>query len=208
MYILSSSSPCRNVIFTFSCPNSRSPWATITNNNWIYVCLITWENLIVGNTFLLRIPFVNQSSLVFVIHGPADTGILLWRTHARQKYPHICTLSINTGKNQSVKAQVIYILTNQYKYSVLHQYYITKGRNSMIYKEICKVQKPRDAHERQKRISRADQEGWKGRATDTLQPIHHVTIAPLWSPRRGHHSPCSEIWICGSALSENSPSST
>jgi len=40
MYILSSSSPCRNIVFISSCSNSTSPWVTLVKTaEWMYVWL-------------------------------------------------------------------------------------------------------------------------------------------------------------------------
>jgi len=90
--------------------------------------------------------------------------MLLRCTYAGRKYPYICTLSISTNKIHSAKVEyestvVIYIPTKQYKYLVIiehnlisHQYYITKGHKSMIYKEIYNEHKLVDAHELQKKL--------------------------------------------------------
>jgi len=53
--------------------------------------------------------------------------------YAGQKYPHVYTLSISTGKNQSTEISgALYILTYEYNYKVitrgdtiLQEYYIT-----------------------------------------------------------------------------------
>ena len=44
---------------------------------------------------------------------------LLQRIYAGQKYPHVYTLSISTGKNQSAEASgALYIPTHEYSYKV------------------------------------------------------------------------------------------
>jgi len=71
---------------------------------------------------------------------PAGTETLLRRIYAGQKYPHVYTLSISTGKNQSTEASgALYIPTYEYNYKVitrgdpiLHEYYITDMRNCEI----------------------------------------------------------------------------
>ena len=58
------------------------------------------------------------------------------RIYAGRKYPHVYTLSISTGKNQSTKARgALYILTYEYNYKVIircdtivQEYYITDSR--------------------------------------------------------------------------------
>ena len=48
------------------------------------------------------------------------TETLLWRIYVDQKYTHIYMLSINTGKNQSMKVRgVFYILIYEYNYKVI-----------------------------------------------------------------------------------------
>ena len=57
-----------------------------------------------------------------------------------EKYPHIYTLSISTGKNKSTEASgALYIPTHEYNYKVitrgdpiLHEYYITDVGNCEI----------------------------------------------------------------------------
>ena len=64
------------------------------------------------------------------------TETLLRRIYAGQKYPHIYTLSISKGKNQSMEARgSLYILIYEYNYKVitrcdtiLQQYYINDKR--------------------------------------------------------------------------------
>jgi len=70
---------------------------------------------------------------------------LLRRIYVGQKYPHIYTLSINTGKNQSTEARgALYILTYEYNYKVitrwdtiLQEYYIA-GRHNCEYIRRCR----------------------------------------------------------------------
>ena len=51
---------------------------------------------------------------------PAGTGTLLRRIYAGQKYPHVYTLSISTGKNQRTEASgALYIPTHEYNYRVI-----------------------------------------------------------------------------------------
>ena len=74
----------------------------------------------------------------------ADTETLLQRIYASQKYLHVYTLSISTGKNQSTEISgALYIPTHEYNYKVitrgdpiLHEYYITDMCNCEITK-IC-----------------------------------------------------------------------
>ena len=48
------------------------------------------------------------------------TETLLRHTYAGQKYPHVYTLSISTGKNQSTEARgALYIPTQEYNYKVI-----------------------------------------------------------------------------------------
>ena len=48
------------------------------------------------------------------------TETLLRRVYAGRKYPHVYTLSISTGKNQSTKARgTLYIPTYEYNYKVI-----------------------------------------------------------------------------------------
>jgi len=62
--------------------------------------------------------------------------MLQQRIYANWKYPHVYTLSISTGKNQSTKVHgVLYIPTYEYNYKVitgcdtiLQENYITDGR--------------------------------------------------------------------------------
>ena len=55
------------------------------------------------------------------------TETLLRRIYIGQKYPHIYALSINTGKNQSLKVRgALYIPTYEYNYKVI------KGRDTML----------------------------------------------------------------------------
>jgi len=59
--------------------------------------------------------------------------MLVRRIYAGRKYPHVYTLSISTGKNQSTKLRgALYIPTYEYDYKVitgcdtiLQEYYIT-----------------------------------------------------------------------------------
>ena len=59
--------------------------------------------------------FWNKISVLFrcsVMPDPAGTETLLWHIYLGQKYPHIYTLRISTGKNQSTKVRnVLYIPT-------------------------------------------------------------------------------------------------
>jgi len=49
--------------------------------------------------------------------------MLLQHIYVGQKYPHIYTISISTGKNQSTKTRdVLYISTYEYNYKVITKY--------------------------------------------------------------------------------------
>jgi len=73
-----------------------------------------------------------------------------------QKYPHIYTLSISTGKNQSTKARsALYILTYEYNDKVitefdtiLLEYYITdrhKCENTKRYTSMNSIKEARES---------------------------------------------------------------
>ena len=106
-----------------------------------------------------------------------STGTLLQHTYARQKYPHICTLSISTTKKSECESIVIiYISIDQYKYIVikehdiiLHQYHIIKRRKSMIYN----IRRLRDAHELQNGVASQRKRRQIG---DDLQLIYQASI--------------------------------
>ena len=70
--------------------------------------------------------------------------MLLRRIYADHKYPHVYTLNISIGKNQSMKARItLSILTYEYNYKViiecetiLQKYYITDMVQLQEYKEV------------------------------------------------------------------------
>ena len=102
---------------------------------------------------------------------PTGTETLLRRIYVGQKYPHIYTLSINTGKNQSMKVYgVLYIPTYKYNYKVttrcdtiLKEYYIIDRRKCENAKKYTYVNSTKCPHELQKENSRDEQRAWKGR---------------------------------------------
>jgi len=93
---------------------------------------------------------------------------------------------------------VIYVPIILYNYTVitnhdpiLHEYYNTKRRKIMIYREIYTVQKLEKAHEQQKGILRADQEGLEGKE---LRTVNVIPPCFCCNDRRGHHGPSPGIW--------------
>jgi len=79
-----------------------------------------------------------------------------------RKYPHIYTLSINTGKNQSSKIRgALYILTYEYNYkfitrgdAILQEYYITDRRKCENIKGYASMNSTKGADELHKENSR------------------------------------------------------
>ena len=70
------------------------------------------------------------------------TETLLYRIYVGQIYTHIHTLSISTGKNQSMKVRcALCIPTYEHNYKVIQdvtqqEYYITDRKNARIQKDI------------------------------------------------------------------------
>jgi len=93
------------------------------------------------------------------------TEMLLRRIYAGRKYPHIYTLSISTGKNQSTKLRdVLYIPTYEYNYKVitrcdtiLQEYYITDRCKCENIKRYTIMNSTKDAHKLQQKNWKAEQ---------------------------------------------------
>jgi len=106
--------------------------------------------------------------------------MLVWRIYIGQKYPHIYTLSINTGKNQSIEVRgALYIPTYEYDYKVitrydtiLQAYCITDRRKYENTKRYIGMNSTKGAHESQKENLRAEPGAWKDRDSDDLPMIH------------------------------------
>ena len=111
---------------------------------------------------------------------PEGTKTLLRRIYAGQKYPHVYTLSISTGKNQSSEIRgALHIQIYEYNYKVitrsdiiLHEYYIIDRRNCENTRRYTSTNSTKGAQSLQKENSRDAQEAWKNRALDDLQMIH------------------------------------
>ena len=96
-------------------------------------------------------------------HG---TETLLRHIYVGQKYPHIYTLSISTGNNQSTKAcSALYILTYEYNYKVitgcdiiLQEYYITNRYKCDNTTRYTIMNCTKSAHESQNKNSKAEYE--------------------------------------------------
>ena len=90
--------------------------------------------------------------------------------YAGQKYPHVYTLSISTGKNQSTEARgALYIPTHEYSYKVItrgDKYYknITSPvwRNCENTRMCTSMNSTKGGSESQQEISRAEQGGLEG----------------------------------------------
>ena len=90
--------------------------------------------------------------------------------YVSQKYPHIYTLSINTGKNQNTKVcGALYILIYEYNYKViigcdtiLQEYYITDRRKCENTKRYTIMNNIKGIHKLQKESSRDEQGGLEG----------------------------------------------
>ena len=116
----------------------------------------------------------------------ADTETLLQRIYASQKYLHVYTLSISTGKNQSTEASgALYIPTYEYNYKVitkgdpiLQEYYITDMRNCEITKRCTSMNSTQALTSLQKENSRGTQGAWKDSASDGLLEIHASAAPP------------------------------
>ena len=114
------------------------------------------------------------------------TKMLLRCIYVSQKYPHIYTLSISTGKNQSLKIRgALYIPTYEYNYKVipkcatiLQEYYIIDSRNCENTKRCTSMNCTKGAHEPRNGNSRAEQGPWKDRVSYGL-PMIHATAALL-----------------------------
>ena len=87
---------------------------------------------------------MEERERVFVTPQSRGYGDVTAMYICRSKYPHIYTISISTGKNQSTKAHgALYIPTYEYNYKVitrcdkiLHEYYITDIRITKIQRDV------------------------------------------------------------------------
>ena len=100
-----------------------------------------------------------------------------------RKHPHIYSLSISTGKNQSIKVHgALYIPIYEYNYKVIIRcdtiYYITDMRNCENTKRYTSMNGTNDAPELQQENSRDAQGAWKDRASDGL-PVIHASVTHL-----------------------------
>ena len=124
------------------------------------------------------------------------TETLLRRIYAGQKYPHVYTLSINTGKNQSTEASgALYIPTYEYNYKVITRgdtYYknITSltGANARIQGDIQVWTVQMEAQSDNRKTLEPNREAWKDGASDGLPEIY-ASAAPLWSAIERIHKP-------------------
>jgi len=118
-----------------------------------------------------------------VTPDPASTKTLLRCIYVGRKYPHIYTLGISTGKNQSTKVRdALYIPTYEYNYKVitgcdtiLQEYHITDRRKCENTKRYTIMNNTKDTPELQKENLKNDQGAWKKRAPDGLSMIHAST---------------------------------
>jgi len=98
-------------------------------------------------------------------------------------------------ESEYVSTVVIYIPIILHRYTItadrdliLQKYYITKMRKIMIYKEIYKVQKLKEAHEQQEGILRADQEALEGKELRTVNVVPpSFYCVTLINDRRDHY---------------------
>ena len=119
-----------------------------------------------------------------VTPDPASTKTLLRCIYVGRKYPHIYTLGISTGKNQSTKVYgSLYIPIYEYNCKVitrcdtiLQENYITDRPKCENTKRYTKRTVQKSAHELQKVNSRDEQGAWKDGASDGLPKIHALVI--------------------------------
>ena len=106
--------------------------------------------------------------------------MLLRHIYVGRKYPHIYTLSISTGKNQSTEAcGALYIPKYEYNYKVitgcdtiLQEYYITDRRNYENVRRYTSMNSTKGAHEFTEGKLERRAGGRKNRASDGLPTIH------------------------------------
>jgi len=113
---------------------------------------------------------------------------LLRRIYVSQKYLHVYTLSINTGKNQSTEVRgALYIPTYDYNYKVITRgdtYYknITSptGANTRIQGDIQVWTVQMEAQSHNRKTLKPSRKAWKDGASNGLSEIY-ASVAPLWS---------------------------
>ena len=153
---------------------------------------------------------------------PAGTEMSLRRIYAGQKYPHVYTLSISTGKNQSAKTQWYYtfqqkststwlpqrgynftgILHRQkikYKSTWYGEVYITKA-------EMCSQYSKRASGVKQER--NWEEEPRRGLSFCYTLIVTEGSTAHSDQLHQGHQGPVSRIWTWESRVVRRNPAST
>ena len=126
--------------------------------------------------------------------------MLLRRIYVGQKYPHIYTLSISIGKNQSIKVRgALYIPSYEYNYKViigydtiLQEYYITDRRKCDNTKKITSMSSTKVTHESQRK-TREPSRGPEKIGLQTDLPLIHTRPVRHSDQQEVHLGPRSKI---------------